>query len=515
MGNNTLLNDLGYSEELYTAEQVVEESAIHDINAELSDVAATAKASLNFLAGLCMPLVFKYLYPPVFLSVWEWLCQNVNTIRAFPQLALGLPRGFGKTTLIKIFVLYCILFTSKKFILIISNTAHLAESIVSDIADILNERNIKTVFGDWRIGIEKDTQELKKFGFRGRNITLACIGVGGSLRGLNIKNERPDVMIFEDIQSREDADSKTVSDGIETWMYGTAMKAKSPHGCMFLFVANMYPTKYSLLRKLKENRTWIKFIAGGILATGESLWEDLQPIEQLLQEYENDLIAGHPEIFYSEVLNDETANTNTRCDIANLPKWRFTAEEYSAGDFIVVDPSGDKQTSDECSIGYFKIFDTVPCMVELIEGRFSPGDTIRNVLTLALTNNCRTVVIESNAYQATLAYWCKFLCIQMEITGIDFLEIYSGMASKISRILKMFTSLEKGEIFYHPETAAKVNMQITQFNPLKRDNTDGILDLLTYAPKVVDMYGEYITSQGVIESQEWRAAKTLNFNSPF
>lgn len=87
-------------------------------------------------------------------------------------------------------------------------------------------------------------------------------------------------MIFEDIQTREQADSQIQSENLEKWMVGT-VKTKSPHGCAFIFVANMYPTKWSILRRLKANTNWTKFIAGGILADGTSLWEDLQPIAQL------------------------------------------------------------------------------------------------------------------------------------------------------------------------------------------------------------------------------------------
>ena len=121
---------------------------------------------------------------------------------------------------------------------------------------MLNEPNIKTIFGDWKLGCEKDTQDIKKFGFRGRNIILAGIGAGGSLRGLNLKNERPDVMVFEDVQTRECADSEVQSKALLQRMLGTAMKAKSPHGCIYVFLGNMYPTKWSILKKLKENPRW-------------------------------------------------------------------------------------------------------------------------------------------------------------------------------------------------------------------------------------------------------------------
>lgn len=475
------------------------------------EVQTLAKENLDFLAALAMPTIFQFGFPPVFQAVWQWLLAETFKPRSFPQLALGLPRGFGKTTLIKIYILYCILFTQKRFILIISATATLAENILSDVVDFLNEPNIKKVFGDWRLGIEKDTQSLKKFGFRNRNITLAALGAGTSLRGLNIKNERPDVMIFEDIQTREQADSKTQSEDLEKWKVGTAMKAKSPHGCAFIFVANMYPTKWSILRRLKANPNWVKFIAGGILADGTSLWEDLQPIAQLTREFENDLAAGRPEIFYSEVLNDENASSNNLIDLSLLPPLPYDPDDIPppAGRFIIIDPSGNKSNSDATAIGYFEVHDARPVLRSLINERLSPGDTIRKAIELGLRNNCRLIAVESVAYQATLNYWFNFICQQQGIFGFEAVEVYPGGWSKNSRILAMLKSYAAGEIFVDTECKPQVHLQITQFNPLKTDNTDDILDLLTYAPKVIEAYGAYLISNDIIMSQEINAIPVL------
>ena len=488
---------------------------ITQIGASSQDIQNLARADLDFLAGLVMPLVFTFCFPPVFKSVWNWLLQYIVQNRTFPQLALGLPRGFGKTTLMKIFIIYCILFTDRKFILIISATSKLAENILSDVIDMLEEPNIKAVFGDWKLGVEKDTQSLKKFGFRGRPITIAAVGAETSLRGLNIKNTRPDVMIFEDIQSRECADSEVQSNSLENWMVGTAMKAKSPTGCMFLFVANMYPTKHSILRKLKTNHTWVKFIAGGILADGTSLWEDLQPIAQLTTEFENDLAMGKPEIFYSEVLNDENTSANNLIDLSKLPECTYQEGDISAGSFIIIDPATDKINSDEVSVGYFEIHDAKPILMELKEERLSPGETIRTALNYALSKNCRLIAVEANAYQYSLLYWFEFMCQQLGILGIECVPIYSGSRSKNARILEMFKGYGKGELFVHANCKLEVHMQITQFNPLKRDNTDGLLDLMTYAPGVIQEFGEYIVSGSIIEAQEYEALDVPDFNSCF
>lgn len=475
----------------------------NDITASTEEIQTVAKTSLDFLASLCMPTIFVFLYPLIFKTIWTWLISFTEKTRDFSQLALGLPRGFGKTTLIKIYILYCILFTNKKFILVVSSTATLAENIIADVVDMLEEPNIKKVFGNWKLGIEKDTQAFKKFGFRGRNIILAGLGAGTSLRGLNLKNTRPDVMIFEDIQTRECADSETQSDALLRWMVGTAMKAKSPAGCLFIFVGNMYPTKYSILKKLKTNPTWIKFITGGILATGESLWEELQPIEQLKAEFANDLAMGHPEIFYAEVLNDDAAITSNLIDLSLIPTYPYEEDDISAGNFIIIDPATDKVDADAVSVGYFEVHDSKPVLTHVTEGKLSPSDTIRQALQYCLTYNCRVVAIESNAYQYTLKFWFEHTCQQLGIAGIEAVEVYSGSYSKNSRILSMFKSYISGEIYIHPRCKAQAHLQISQFNPLKRDNTDGILDLLTYAPKVVEMYGQYVMSLGTIVSEDY------------
>lgn len=504
------MDSLGFTPEDLegTGQPVDPESPIQEVSVHASEVMANAKGSLDFLAALATPQVYKYAFPPVYLAIWDWLVEYIHKPRDFSQLALGLPRGFAKTSVVKLFLLYCILFTTKKFIAITAENRDKAINIVSDVMDMLNEPNIKAVFGDWKVGIETDRQELKKFGFRGRVITIFA-GTIETIRGINLKNSRPDVMIFDDIQNRTMAESQVVSEALEREMVGTAMKAKSPEGCLYIFIANMYPTKWSILRRLKSNPNWVKFIAGGILADGTSLWEDLQPIKQLYKEFQNDLAMGRPEIFYAEVLNDENASSNNLIDLSALPALPYQEDDIPGGNFVIIDPSNNKLTSDSTAIGYFEVHNATPVLRDLVNDKLSPGDTIRKALEFCLTHNCRLVAIESVAYQASLCYWFQFICQQMGIIGIEAVEVYPGGTSKNSRILKMLKSYAAGEVFVDPKCKTEVHLQITQFNPLRTDNTDDILDLLCYAPKVLEFYGEYVVSMSIIQSQEYTDVKVL------
>lgn len=482
---------------------VIEEKKVEEAQFDTQEVSELCQKSLNFLAGVALPTVFKYFFPPVFISIWNWLLSYVHKARDFSQLAIGLPRGFGKTMLIKIFVLYCILFTKKQFILIICGTQRKANNIIADVEGMLNESNIRRVFGDWKLGIITDREDLKRFGFRGRNIILMAAGAQSDIRGINLENARPDVMIFDDIQTREDADSEVVSNKLEEWMIGTAMKAKSPEGCLFIFIGNMYPTKFSLLRKIKKDSTWTKVIAGGILANGESLWEELQPISQLLNEFQRDSNAGKPEIFYAEVLNDENASVNHFIDISKIPENPHTDDLIHQGNCVIIDPATDKKDSDLVAIGYFEYFDSKPVCTEAIEERLSPGAICDEAIKICLRKNCRLIVIESQAFQYVLCYLMEQTLIRYGIKGIHVVDIYTGQASKNSRILTMFKQLLAGELYLAQAVRSLITAQITSFNPLITKNTDNLLDLLTYAPRIPEMYGEYMMASLTIEMQEF------------
>lgn len=460
-----------------------------------------AKTSLDFLAALALPEVYKYAFPLLYLQFWDMITEILNKKRDFSQFALGLPRGFAKTLVIKLLILYAILFTDKRFILILCENEDKGKAILADVQDMLTEPNIVAMFGDWKAATESNTLTRKKFSFRGKDIIIKCAGAGTGIRGISEKFRRPDLMIFDDIQSREDSESEVLSKQLETWLTGTAMKAKSPEGCTFLFVANMYPTKGSLLRKLKANPNWIKFIVGGILQDGTSLWEDLQPIRQLLKEYQNDCAAGQPQIFYSEVLNDETASVNTAFDISAIPPYPFIPEELTSGAYVIIDPATDKANSDYVAIGGFIVINGKPVCRKIVEARLSPGDTIREALKMAMFVNASLIVIESNAYQYTLKYWTEIVFQQLGVSGIEVVDIYSGQMSKNSRILGMFKQLvpssvdktdDTPDIVLHPETRAQVASAIISFNPLRTDNVDNVLDLLAYAPRVLEQFADRI-----------------------
>ncbi len=478
------------------ASGIDEEFGEHDTFHVVSDrttIVEGARTNLDFLAQLILTDIYEYGYPALFHAIWQLITKDALELKGKPKYALGIPRGFSKTVILKLYVTWLVLFSDRRFILVVCNTAALAENFLSDVTDMLNNINIKTIFGAWNAECEKDTLAFKKFSFRGRDIVLAALGAGSSLRGLNLKFVRPDVVIMDDMQNRDEAENAEVAKDLLVWMLGTLMKACHPHRCIFIFVGNMYPFEGSILRKLKASSEWTSFVTGAILADGNSLWPEHRSLNDLLSELQSDTDMGHPEIFFSEVMNDEEAGTVSGIDVSKIT----TAPEYldtlvAQGGCVIIDPSLGKKKSDDVGIGAFLIFDSIPVLWDLAVGKFSPLECIHKATEFAAKYSMQLIICEGGAYQATLIFWFNHVYQQMGVEGFKVGEITTGGMQKNARIIEMFKLLLSGNILLHKRVRSAVIYQITQWNRLKANNKDEILDLLAYIHKVKELHAEYL-----------------------
>jgi hypothetical protein len=484
-------------------------------NFDRLQIIEACKIDLNFFAAISIPDTFVYPFPATHITAWQILIDGEqDSEHKFLQFAIGIPRGHAKTTLLKLFVLRCILFTNRSFFLITCSTEQHAINFISDIELMLNNSNIKAIFGDWRLGLETNTRGFKKFGFNGRSITIFGIGAEGSVRGINVGNSRPDVIVMDDIQTKECADSILMSKALLEWMVGTLMKAKSPKGCMFIFAGNMFAARGSILRQLKTNPTWIKFISGAILADGRALWPEHRSLESLIEELNNDIAMGQAHIFFSEVLNDTNAGINSTVDYSKFPIWPWSKEDLPQGKFLLIDPSQGKG-KDADVIVTVEVYDSKVGIRAVHEDYYSPANLIRKALIIAIQSEIYCIAIEAMAYQSTLIFWFEQICQDIGISGISFVPIYTNSYSKNSRISSAIKAMQTREIYLHDSIRSVVQRQIADWNPLKRDNKDDILDAISNAPKVVAEYTYDIMCKSNLLVLEANKAEVVEFNSCF
>lgn len=481
---------------------------VFDASVSRAELTEACKVSLDFLASLILGEIYQYGYPRPLRAMWQMLCAASLETLGKPKYAIGIPRGFSKTILLKLYVVWLVLFSDRKFVLVICNTATHANNFIADVADMLDNSNIIKIFGNWRAGIDKSTgidrQDLKKFSFRGRDIIIAAMGAGSSPRGLNIKFVRPDIILMDDMQNKEEASNAEIAKEQLDWMLGTLMMACHPQRCVFVFVGNMYPFEGSILRKLKHSTSWIAFITGAILADGTSIWPEHRSIDDLLGELAMLEEQGRPELFYAEVMNDEEGGTVSGIDVSKI---KLCPEELDAtqaqGGAVIIDPSGKKNTSDATAIGAFLVFDGIPIYWEVIEKRLDPGETIQQATFLAIKYGMQLIVVEDVAYQSTLCYWFEKIWEMMGVGGVEIGTVSTGGLAKNARLRSWCNKLLSGSNMLHPQVRSRVVYQITQWNPLKNKNVDDVMDVGSYMDEVVAKYQQFmpLMIQAAVEEQ--------------
>jgi hypothetical protein len=389
--------------------------------------------------------------------------------------------------------------------------------------------NVKSTWGSWKVLIEKDTESLKKFTFMGRDIVIGAIGAGGDPRGLNVKNKRPDIILMDDMQSREDSESPILSKKLLLWMNGTLKKAKSQHGCVFIFVGNMFSSQGCILRLIKKNPEWTKIIVPGLLADGTSLWPELRSKEELLQELREDISMGTPEVFLSEIMNDETGGLTASFDITKVPYCPFApVQQGLVASFIVIDVAGHKEKSDDTTLIFYEVHDGIPVASKLERGKFTPGDTIKKALLWCLKRGCVVVGVENVAYQASLLWWFNHVCEKAAIQGIHFVELHPKGRAKNTRIVHMFRRLTgtlisdveqtptgKPTLYIRDDLRSQVFWEISQFRPHSKDNEDNILDNLAYSEDMMQDYSDLMWNPGSVEALAFQEAKVVEENYAF
>jgi len=488
--------------------EVSQESRV--VGFEASELAANAQG-LNVLAALAIPDVMEYLFPPLYLYFWKRCTTLMRGERGFPKFGLGIPRGFAKTIFIKLLVVYLILFTKRKFILVVCASQTLADALISDVIDILDSDNIRKLFGNWDTDLTYDRADSKSFKFRGRHILLKARGQGSAFRGVNEKFARPDVMIFDDSQTKDCAESVLQAREYIEWFRGTAMKAKDPKFCCYLYVGNMYkktilpsndPTLPSIygcqLKNLKNSPYWETIIVGALTVEGKSIWEELQSAEQLIQEYQEDREAGMAEVFLAEVMNDDEAFNASQFDPSRVPDYPYTPEIYPEGRFLVIDPSLGKAKSDDQVVGRCDVIDGHTCVTGLRRIQKSAPLLVEEVLTWCMEEGIPCIAIENYAYQASLGQWFEKYLDDLGIEDISIVLVNRGAQSKNSAILSTLKECMTGpkgeppQLLLSNEVRPIVYNEIAEFDPIKSDNIDNNLDVLSYMNRVKLEFGQEI-----------------------
>lgn len=473
-------------------------------------VAIGIRDDLDYLAAALIPDVAEYPFPPFYKQVWALILSNLHTLppEDIFRFALGLPRGLAKTTFIKLLVCYLVLHDYDiDFIQVVCATEPLAENFLADVHQMLQAPIVTQLYGSWVGSLTRDTMKVKKADWQGRKLLLVAIGAGTATRGLNLENRRPNLIICDDAQTKENDESDTDRSKLLLWLVGTLFKSLTKtKKKAILYVGNMY-SEECILYVFSRSQQWTSLITGGILADGSALWPDIQTVEQMIKEYEHDNALGLGQVWFAEVQNDPVGASSGLLEpgqrIPPCPSTDYENLELYSTRFITVDPAGLRETSDDNVIGVHCLMEgDSAATITVANGKWKPTTVIKQALTLALTWQVGIIFVESNAYQGTLAFWMEE-AIREKSLNIKVVPIATGKASKFRRIKTWIGQVVGGKWhILEAKAHSKITFQAYKYKTNKKDNVDDILDVCAQAVLAISKHGKDIINSTLVTHTE-------------
>lgn len=254
-------------------------------------------------------------------EMWR-LCTSKH-----PFVAIAAPRGFAKSTAIThSYVLSCLLFRERRFVLLISGTEAQAILFLNDLKNELKDnQNLQLLFGVPKFLKDAETDIIVEMqdGYRFR---VMAKGAEQQLRGAKWAAKRPDLIVCDDIEEDECVINKDRREKFRKWFFGALLPLRSDTGIvrvvgtilhMDSLLERLMPEfQLAERRKLKELVTEplkistslrLPWLSVKYRAHDDSfehlLWPDKRSEEWLVSEYEKYRAQGLPEIYSQEYLN--------------------------------------------------------------------------------------------------------------------------------------------------------------------------------------------------------------------
>jgi len=489
---------------------------VEEVNVSTHEAYEKGRVDINFFAALAMPTVCIFSLPAFYIAIWQILTQRDEVdMEKVMRFALGLPRGHAKTTFIKILICWLIVYDKVNFALIICSNSELADSLLADIHDTLCSPNFTAIYGDWQAGLAIDSADTKKATYHNRAVILVARGWKAGIRGLNLKNARPDLIFCDDVQTRQNDESPSERNNLLKELAGTIFKAIAPRGNrLIIYVGNMY-SEECILNQFKKNTRWTSMVTGAILSTGLPLWPELFSLEELMESYEHDEQLNLANIWFAEVMNDPQSIALSLMPHA-LPDSPFTEITDPDGVFITIDPAGFRKNSDDNVIAVHYKHDNKGFVAETNMDEKMPDMIIQTALAMAIRHGASLIAVEDTGYQQTLGFWINYFMKEMGITGIVVVPLKPHGRSKESRIRNFIQELYARNYFIlDPHTRRAFIWQASIYKIGKADNRDDLIDCIAYGQDVRNEYWHLITNLrrtiGAIEGE----CSVVGNNTPF
>jgi predicted phage terminase large subunit-like protein len=198
--------------------------------------------------------------PPCHMEWWSYCASKQS------KVAIAAPRKHAKSTAITLaYLLACVCFRSRSYVLIISDTVGQSTQFLADIkSQLADNENLRKLFHIK--SFEKDTEDdVIVVCEDGHQFRVSAKGAEQKMRGLKWNNKRPDLIVCDDLENDEIVMNKERRDKFKRWFYGAVIPCLSTGGLIRVvgtilhedsFLNNLMPNEYDKRTRTNPLKVW-------------------------------------------------------------------------------------------------------------------------------------------------------------------------------------------------------------------------------------------------------------------
>lgn len=224
------------------------------------------------------------------------------------KVAIAAPRGWGKTSIVALaFMARWILFRHTGFICYI-NKSHDAASLQTENLrrELVTNRAIKAFFGSFKAPhVSGEFEEVfSKKAWVAYDTLVWPRGAGQQVRGVLFKNDRPGLIVIDDLEDAEKVANDDIRKGWYEWLYADVIKAVPRlHKNWKIVYIDTLKHEDSVLQKLLDSPEWESVRLEACDDNFKSSAPHFMSDEDVAKEWQQHVDAGQTDVFFRELRN--------------------------------------------------------------------------------------------------------------------------------------------------------------------------------------------------------------------
>ncbi len=228
------------------------------------------------------------------------------------KVAIAAPRGWGKTSLVALALMArWILFRHTGFIVYI-NKSHDAASLQTENLrrELVVNKEIRAFFGHVKqrnVDNKEFEETFSKKAWVAFDTLVWPRGAGQQVRGVLFKNDRPGLIIIDDLEDPDKITNPEIRKGWYEWLYADVIKAIPRIGPAVrdwkIVYIDTLKHEDSVLQKLMDSPEWDSVRLEACDDNFEPTAPNFMSKEDILKEWQQHVDAGQADVFFRELRN--------------------------------------------------------------------------------------------------------------------------------------------------------------------------------------------------------------------